>query len=210
MEIENLIRKEDGYINATQICKAGGKEFKHWNSLESTKKIINILSKELNIKILDIKKGGNDKKNQGSWVHPLLATYLAQWISLEFSVKVSKWIEEWKNIKTKNQDEYNDSLKNITPDKFKTEKEKEIQLKLHKIYGGEIEAETEFGFIDLLTDTEIIEIKVGYNWKHGLGQLCVYSETFTKHKKRLHLFDIEYNEKINNICSKYDITVSYE
>jgi len=36
--MDEFIRKEDGYINATKLCKEGGKEFKDWNRLENTKK----------------------------------------------------------------------------------------------------------------------------------------------------------------------------
>ena len=43
---------------------------------------------------MDIKKGGNDKKVQGSWFHPDLAVQLAQWISPFFSLQVSRWVRE--------------------------------------------------------------------------------------------------------------------
>jgi hypothetical protein len=43
---------------------------------------------------IDIKKGGNDKHLQGSWIHPDLAVPLAQWISPSFSIQVSRWIRE--------------------------------------------------------------------------------------------------------------------
>ena len=102
----NLIR-EDGFLNATAMCKVGKKEFKHWNSLISTKKIIKSLGDMLKVpssQLIDVKKGCTSKYQQGSWIHPLLGTNLAQWISIEFSIKVSKWIEEWKNIKQTNKD----------------------------------------------------------------------------------------------------------
>jgi hypothetical protein len=35
-----MIRKEDGYINATQLCKSGGKEFKNWNRNDKTKQLV--------------------------------------------------------------------------------------------------------------------------------------------------------------------------
>jgi hypothetical protein len=207
MDINILIR-EDGFINATKLCNLNNKLFGHWFANKNTKKIIEKLKHELKQEIVYVKQGGDSKK-QGSWIHPLLATNLAQWISSDFSIKVSKWIEEWKSMKEKNKIEYENSLVNLIPDE-KDEREKEIQLRLQRELGGEIEVKTEFGFIDLLTHTEIIEIKIGNNWKHGLGQLCVYSQYYKKHKKRLHLFDIEFNEKINEICLNYDIEVSYE
>ena len=75
---------------------------------------------------------------------------------------------------------------------------------------GKIEVETDSGFIDLLTETEIIEIKNGKQWKSAVGQILVYSLEYPVHKKRIHLFDIEFDENINEKCKIYDIYVSYE
>jgi hypothetical protein len=208
MDIKILIR-EDGFINATKLCNLNNKLFGHWFSNKNTKKIIQKLKDELKEEVIYVRKGGRKDDTLGSWIHPLLATHLAQWISTDFSIKVSKWIEEWKSIREKNKIEYENSLLNLILDE-KDDREKQIQLKLQKELGGVIEVKTEFGFIDLLTETELIEIKIGNNWKCGLGQLCVYSEYYKFHKKRLHLFDIGYNEKINKICSQYNIIVSYE
>ena len=128
----SVLAREDGFINATAMCKAGGKQFKHWNSLESTKELIKALEEtqnpevgiptsgfssailktnlkvgiptfknpetgipvSANYQVIDIKKGGNDKKSQGSWIHPDLAVQLAQWISPTFALQVSKWVRE--------------------------------------------------------------------------------------------------------------------
>ncbi len=55
-------RDIDNYINATQLCKAGGKLFSNWISLENTKELINQLSINPNNEIhkvnvlIDIKK----------------------------------------------------------------------------------------------------------------------------------------------------------
>ena len=85
-------RKLDGFVNATQLCKAGGKKFSHWINLESTKKIISVLSSNAGIPALDL----IDKKiggiHESTWIHPDLAVQLAQWISPEFSLQVSRWI----------------------------------------------------------------------------------------------------------------------
>ena len=39
-------------------------------------------------------KGGHPEE-QGTWVHPYVATDLAQWISAKFRVRVNKWVAEW-------------------------------------------------------------------------------------------------------------------
>ena len=94
-EVVVTSRKDDGYINATDLCKAGNKKFNHWSSLDTTKELINVLSTDAGIPVsalVETKKGGNDKLLQGSWIHPDLAIQLAQWISPSFSLRVSKWI----------------------------------------------------------------------------------------------------------------------
>jgi hypothetical protein len=94
-------RKEDGFVNATAMCKAGKKKFNDWNRLDSTKELIKALESEVGspvsgnpVSVIDIKKGGNDKYSQGSWIHPDLSVQLAQWISPKFALQVSKWIRE--------------------------------------------------------------------------------------------------------------------
>ena len=100
-----LSRLEDGYINATQLCKAGKKFFKDWKRLESTKELIQALENDIKkntldnisngqdhpLKLIDVKVGGN---HSGSWIHPDLAVQLAQWISPVFALQVSRWIRE--------------------------------------------------------------------------------------------------------------------
>jgi hypothetical protein len=88
-------RSEDYYINATQLCQAGGKKFSHWISLDNTKELIKVLESDAGIpasQLIDIKKGKSNNFNQGSWIHPDLAGQLAQWISPNFALQVSKWI----------------------------------------------------------------------------------------------------------------------
>lgn len=87
-------RSSDGYINATQLCKAGGKLFADWYRLENTKAFVKALGTDMGIPITDlinIIQGGNA---QGSWIHPDLATNLAQWISHPFGIRVARWVRE--------------------------------------------------------------------------------------------------------------------
>ena len=94
-EVTVTSRKDDGYINATELCKAGNKKFSHWNSLDTTKELINVLSSDAGIPatlLVETKRGQTTKFDQGSWIHPDLAIQLAQWISPSFALQVSKWI----------------------------------------------------------------------------------------------------------------------
>lgn len=209
LEGVNIVRRLDNYINATALCNAGNKKFNHWNSNLKTKEFLQELSNILEIpqnKLVQFQKGG---QNQMTWVHPLVATNIAQWISPIFSIKISIWIEEWKNSSDINETKYITSITNLQPSP-NSQKELEIKNKLHQELGGIVECETDFGFIDLLTDTEIIEIKIGKNWKHGLGQLCAYSQIYPNHSKRLHLFDFDRNEQIEKVCEKFGVVITYE
>ena len=77
-------RPVDHYVNATQLCQAGGKKFSHWFLLDTTKELMNELSADAGIPasaLAETKRGGNEKNKQGSWIHPDLSIQLAQWIS---------------------------------------------------------------------------------------------------------------------------------
>ena len=85
-------RKKDGYIDVTNLCKAGGKKYNHWNSLEKTQDFIKVVSMSVGIPT-DLLIQNEDRR---TWVHPQVAINIAQWISPEFDVQVLKWIN---NIK---------------------------------------------------------------------------------------------------------------
>ena len=88
-------REEDGYINVTNLCKAGNKKFYGWNRLEKTKAFLRVLSSTAQICAVELIKhnsGGNGERH--TWVHPQVAINIAQWISPQFDVKVSGWVYE--------------------------------------------------------------------------------------------------------------------
>ena len=208
--------RDDGYVNATELCKAGKKKFSHWNTLEKTQAFLNILSTHTKIsadKLIDVKKGGNI---QGSWVHPRVLTNIAQWISPEFDVLVTEWVEEWKALKLENTKKYIDAIENIDDTYSKSSKEEEeVRDRLSAKLGGEIEVETKYGFIDIVTDTEIIEVKKASSYKHAVGQILFYSndKRFVKHNKRIHLFNVKDSidiDEISKLCVKYDIIITTE
>jgi hypothetical protein len=88
-------REEDGYINVTNLCKAGGKQFKHWNSIEKTKGFLKALSSSVGLSTSElIKYKSGSIHERATWVHPQVAINIAQWISPEFDVKVSGWVYE--------------------------------------------------------------------------------------------------------------------
>ena len=118
-------RPLDHYVNATQLCQAGGKKFSHWFSLETTKELINELSSDAGIPaslLVETVRGQSSKFTQGSWIHPDLSIQLAQWISPKFSIQVSKWMREL----------FNQGSIQIDINLLR-EKSKEMRIKDHRI-----------------------------------------------------------------------------
>lgn len=90
-------RQDDGYINATAMCKVAGKLWGHYRSNGTTDAFLLALSRSIGIPIDQIVQsvvtGANEAR--GTWVHPQVAVHLAQWLSADFAVKVSEWIVDW-------------------------------------------------------------------------------------------------------------------
>jgi hypothetical protein len=89
----------------------------------------------------------------------------------------------------------------------------QIQQRLKLELGGQVGVVTAVGRIDVLTDTELIEIKDIQDWKNALGQILAYSSFFSGHSKRIHLFgqsDLAKLALAQATCSEFDITVTFE
>jgi hypothetical protein len=94
----------------------------------------------------------------------------------------------------------------------KNQPERAVRDRLQAKLGGKVEAYTKFGLIDLLTETELIEIKVAHRWKDAIGHIVAKSEKYPNHKKRLHLFGIQEPilDNIQDVCDRLGITVTFE
>lgn len=93
----------DGYINATAMCKAAGKEWSNYRQNATSNEFIAELERSLGIPrdrlIRSVVTGPNEQR--GTWVHPQVAINLAQWVSPAFAVLVSEWVFEWLTGKKK-------------------------------------------------------------------------------------------------------------
>jgi hypothetical protein len=89
-------RQTDGYVNATELCRAAGKLFADYGRLEATTAFLNEASVSMGIPIDSLvqSKPGRPDRGGGTWVHPDVAVHLAQWCSPRFAVAVSKWVRE--------------------------------------------------------------------------------------------------------------------
>ena len=72
------IRKSDGYVNATAMCKIGNKNWSDYYKIQTTKKYIDELSARMHICTLDLIKSKNGGNQSGTWYH---RTKVTQFIS---------------------------------------------------------------------------------------------------------------------------------
>lgn len=78
---------------------------------------------------------------------------------------------------------------------------------------GEIEVPCRAGIVDIITSSEIIEVKKIKHWKAAIGQALVYACEFKELKPRIHLFgkaSADYKLMIVEFCSKLSVSVSFE
>jgi hypothetical protein len=102
-------READGFVNATAMCKAGGREWFTYARSARTQEYVAALAEHLGVTadlrsplqgspqnpatlIQSITTGPNDLR--GTWIHPRLAIDLARWISPAFAVWMDGWFLE--------------------------------------------------------------------------------------------------------------------
>jgi hypothetical protein len=173
------------------------------------------LSLENNKKISFLVTGGQNRILTGTYVHPDLIPHIACWVSTKFAIKVSKIINEWVQASQENKNRYwNEMGDSFNQSKHINQNEcKETQIRNQTAIDedGFIEVETPAGFIDVLTNYKVIEVKTEYNWKHALGQVKCYGFYYPTKEKWIYLFDCKYENKdvINNICHSEGVFVKY-
>jgi hypothetical protein len=92
-------RQMDGYVNATAMCRAGGRRWNHYQANERTQAYIQALAADAGIPAtgnpgLICSIQGGRPELQGTWIHARLAVDLARWISPAFAVWMDGWFLE--------------------------------------------------------------------------------------------------------------------
>lgn len=81
------------------------------------------------------------------------------------------------------------------------------------IPGARTEVPCSSGFVDIVTPSEIVEVKRAQLWKGGLGQVLVYSKDFPGLTPRLHLFgarSYEHFALAHTACEMFGVKVTTE
>ncbi len=98
--------------------------------------------------------------------------------------------------------------------KVKEREESYYRDKLARKLGGKTEIKTpDGGRIDILTSSEIIEVKHVKYWRSALGQIISYGYSYPRYQKRIHLFGdkscIDFRA-VEDICRAQGVKVSWE
>ncbi|UOX38651.1 KilA N domain protein [Finch poxvirus] len=102
-----IMMKENGFINATKLCKLGGRNLKHWLENKQSKELVRELENIYEVwkigslgqnsgkMILEIdgeSEGEHQHEVAGSYVHQDLIPHIVSWISPLFAIRVYKVI----------------------------------------------------------------------------------------------------------------------
>ena len=89
------------YLNATKTAKEFNKRLDSWQKSPQTIEYVDALQDSFpeytnsgNGGFIVVRKGGNDKEAQGTWIHPKLIIFFARWLSPHFAVWCDLQIEE--------------------------------------------------------------------------------------------------------------------
>lgn len=209
------MRLSDGYVNASKMCRSAGKFWGDYIRTEGNQTFLDQLSVYSSIPrsylVLSIVEGPNEKR--GTFVHPAVATHVATWISTEFAARVTLWIEEAKERIPKLRGDYNSAIATLKPDPT-SKVEADVRNRVAESEGGIVEVPCEHGRVDVLTPSHVIEVKHSSKYLHALGQVLGYGDVFNTHRKRLHLYseneDDRYVERAKKLCRNYNVDVTYE
>ncbi len=119
-EFRVIIEKSNGFINATKMCKVGGKDYYDWSRLKSTHQLIQTLQMVLalentqaqienstntlgdpvpgipgrgSLQCFKVVQGGNEDADRliaGTYIHPDLVPSIAGWISPLFQLNANR------------------------------------------------------------------------------------------------------------------------
>ena len=86
-------RTIDGYVNATAMCKANGKQWSKYRESDRCQTYLDALAETSETRMFDLIES-RQGQGGGTWVHPQVAVDLARWISAPFAVWMDGWFLE--------------------------------------------------------------------------------------------------------------------
>ena len=227
---ECIMDMKTGYINATKFCASVGdktKRFDHYIANSRYKNLLKYMktSPEYSGQKLSIQVITGVNELRGTYVHPDLLLDLSSWISPIVFVTIIKMLNEWRKMSPDNEIRFHkdigDSIKEGIGMFENSNLESVIRDKIALEEKGLVEVKTDAGFIDVLTDTKIIEVKKYHHWKYALGQVKCYGYFYPTKQKWIYLFNTPINDSdntkdtiistklIDEICKSENVLVKY-
>ena len=198
-DMKVIVHKESGYVNGAKLCTLFGRHrMKHFNESVAYKHRLEIIQTKLE----------STEHNEQFRPKLINGKLIIKFEETKSSLKIARGtylhpacvhiLLDWIEVKMKRKDQSSEKI---------------AQQTLHLELGGKIEVPTSLGYIDLLTETEIIEIKKCKLYKAAIGQVLCYSLEYPDHTKRVHLFDTRSNESfdivpIQRCCDYYGIKLT--
>ncbi|WPD90874.1 N1R/p28 family protein [Avipoxvirus sp.] len=145
--------KDNGYINATQLCMLGNKDFKEWIKLDHSIELIKEIEKNINKETTKYVKAvisvrsdyynsetSNDIK--GFYIHGNIMPHICAWISSKFAIKVSNIVHNYLNdryVQNDKEEIHQEPDKDIKYIKKQCKLMREIRILFKKNYTRELD-----------------------------------------------------------------------
>ena len=95
-ELDVIMMKKNGYINATKLCHKNKKEFKNWYQNRASKELIKVAEASAGYPAAVILKRLQEPHNtRGTYVHPKIIVHVASWCSPNYALMVSDIVTEY-------------------------------------------------------------------------------------------------------------------
>ena len=186
-ELRLHLHKETGYINVFDLMHIAGRRFQKMKENKATKMAIFAMETLHGLKSGDLIKGYHMGKGGPSakFVHPYFFVFALRWCRMD-SDYILKFCTKYAASYSKFTNMILDGLQNYQT--CNDQEEVRVRDSLAATLDGTVEIVTSSGKIDVLTTTEIIEVKTVSLWKHAFGQICSYAVHYPDHRRRVHLF----------------------
>ena len=205
----------DRYVSLTDMAQATGvKKLLSWDKTKAGKSFLSAASRKLDLPTTALM----ELKTQEKWVHPIIFyNIVVNALPVAISFEMESW---WFELHGQTLDSVTNQVASLLPELVYLVPSTNRELIWEKDYSdylaeeldGEREVPVPSGRIDVLTETEIIEVKEKADWLEAVEQVNRYSTYFPYKTKRIHLFgkSAKYSDSyISQYCEALNIRATF-
>jgi hypothetical protein len=180
------------FVNMNELCRRAGTRWHDFNRRRDWRWAVDELCNRMGCMptdLIHVSKGGME--DDKTCAHPRVATLGGLFLSKQFKVDATGWIEEWKYAQPSEDapHTWEQALREIRADAGNRMREARVRDALKAKEGGNTEVKTSHGrYVDVLTSTEVIEVKCARHATAALGQVLDYALDWPLRTPRVHLF----------------------